>query len=489
MNIYNYLIRNSIKFKNKNALILDKEKISYSTLINIVDYYSEEFLKKYNLKPNSKITVLMENSIDYVLLILIACKLNITVQTLGIYYSKKLINHRINKFKPKIIFTKKFFSYYFSAKQNNIKFFEYDQNLNRKKNNHKTYNFPKNKFNTELLAVESSGTTGSSKTVIFGELCKIQRSLSAIESYKLSSTDKFIATAPFDHSVGHRQIFLPIILGSSNVILKNFHPKIWLKSVRKYKISFTLLISTQISKILDTINLSKKDVKSLKNIVSVSTKLNYQDKIKLLKLNINVHEMYGACEVGTVTNINLKLNKKKSNSVGMACKNYVIKILKNNKICGPMEVGEIICYSPNLFKKYYKSRILKKNIFYKNYFKTGDLGYLDKDKYLYYIGRQKNLVKINGLSVYPEEIEKKIKKFLNLKNFIITGSNSSLGNEKLLLFAEKLKRLELAKLNKFINSKLEKYEMPDKIINLKKLPRTNLGKINLSIIKKKFIDK
>ena len=153
-----------------------------------------------------------------------------------------------------------------------------------------------------------------------------------------------------------------------------------------------------------------------------------------------------------------------------------------------MEIGEIICYSPNLFKKYYNSKILKKNIFYKNYFKTGDLGYLDKDKYLYYVGRQKNLVKINGLSVYPEEIEKKIKEFLNLKNFIITGSKSYLGNEKLILFTENFKRSELVKLNKFVNSKLEKYEIPEKIINLKKLPRTNLGKINLSIIKKNFID-
>ena len=133
MNIYNYLIRNSIKFRKKNALILNEEKISYSNLINIVDYYSEEFFRKYNLRPNSKITVLMENSIEYVLLILIACKLNITVQTLGIYYSKKLINYRINKFKPKIIFTKKYFNYYFNSNLKNIKFFEHDKNLNKKK--------------------------------------------------------------------------------------------------------------------------------------------------------------------------------------------------------------------------------------------------------------------------------------------------------------------------------------------------------------------
>ena len=482
MNIYNYLIKNSLNYPKKSALIYNDEQLSYLELLQLVDIYSEKFFKNYRLKPNSRITVLMENSFEYILIILIACKLNLTVQTLGTYYSNNLIYSRIKKFNPKVIFTKKYLDHFFNKYKNKVKFFEYNKSLIYA--DYKKKNYSKTKFNNKLLAVESSGTTGSSKTVIFSEKCKINRSISAKETYKLTSKDILITTAPFDHSVGHRQIFLPLILGATNVILKNFHPKLWFKTIKKFKVSFTLLISTQISKILDTISLNNNNTKYLKNIVSVSTKLNLKDKKKLLKLNSTIHEMYGTCEIGTATNINLKKYKNKSDSVGKATKNYKIKIIQNNKICNTNKIGEIVCYSPNSFEEYYNYSGKKDKIFFKHYFKTGDLGYLDDDNYLYYVGRKKNLVKINGLSVYPEEIEKKIKKNFSYNNFVITGTKNLLGGEKLIMFVENFSKLNLSKLNKFLNSKLEKFEIPEKIINLKKFPKTNLGKINLSEIKK-----
>ena len=269
MNIYNYLIKNSLNYPKKSALIYNDEKLSYLELLQLVDIYSEKFFKNYRLKPNSRITVLMENSFEYILIILIACKLNLTVQTLGTYYSNNLIYSRIKKFNPKVIFTKKYLDHFFNKYKNKVKFFEYNKSLIYA--DYKKKNYSKTKFNNKLLAVESSGTTGSSKTVIFSEKCKINRSISAKETYKLTSKDILITTAPFDHSVGHRQIFLPLILGATNVILKNFHPKLWFKTIKKFKVSFTLLISTQISKILDTISLNNNNTKYLKNIVSVST--------------------------------------------------------------------------------------------------------------------------------------------------------------------------------------------------------------------------
>ena len=327
MNIYSYLIKNSLKFKNKNAIIYGKTYISYFKLLNLVDYYSKKFKKDYKIKSSDKISVLMENSIEYIIIILIACKLNITVQTLGTYYSKRLINSRIKKFKPKFIFIKDYNENLLHDKhKKDLKFFEINEKKILKEKIKKKF-LINCKFNEELLAVESSGTTGSSKTVLFSETCKINRSLSAIETYKLNKDDVFISTAPFDHSVGHRQIFLPIILGSTNILLKNFHPKIWLESVHKYQVSFTLLISTQITKILNYVKLTKKNTASLKNLVSVSTKLNEQDKKKLLKFNFNLHEMYGTCEVGTATSINLKTEKNKIKSVGRPLENYKIKII------------------------------------------------------------------------------------------------------------------------------------------------------------------
>ena len=113
MNIYNYLIRNSFKFKKKNAIIYNEKEITYQELLILVDFYSSKFLKEFKIKSNDRISVLMENSIEYILIILVACKLNITVQTLGTYYSKCLVGSRLKKFNPKFIFTKNYHQNFF----------------------------------------------------------------------------------------------------------------------------------------------------------------------------------------------------------------------------------------------------------------------------------------------------------------------------------------------------------------------------------------
>ena len=150
MNIYSYLVRNSIKFGGKYALIFNDTKISYSKLLDIVDFYSKEFSDKYKLKPGNKISILMDNSIEYILLILIACKLKITVQTLGTYYSKNLINSRVKKFKPKKVFTQKYLKSYISINNKDIIIFEYDKYFNASKKIKKRYFFLNKKYNNKI---------------------------------------------------------------------------------------------------------------------------------------------------------------------------------------------------------------------------------------------------------------------------------------------------------------------------------------------------
>ena len=90
---------------------------------------------------------------------------------------------------------------------------------------------------------------------------------------------------------------------------------------------------------------------------------------------------------------------------------------------------------------------------------------------------------MNGINIYPEIIEQKIKKGLKINNCSAVGVNDKLTNEKVLLFVEKNKNLNYKKIYNFCNNNLERYEVPKKIILLDKLPKTNLGKINISFLK------
>ncbi|MBQ3414312.1 MAG: AMP-binding protein [Clostridia bacterium] len=89
-------------------------------------------------------------------------------------------------------------------------------------------------------------------------------------------------------------------------------------------------------------------------------------------------------------------------SVGFALPNVDIEIFEPNE----EGIGEIIAKGPNVMKGYYENEEATKEVLINGWFHTGDLGYIDKDGYLFITGRKKNVIVLkNGKNIYPEELE------------------------------------------------------------------------------------
>ena len=89
-------------------------------------------------------------------------------------------------------------------------------------------------------------------------------------------------------------------------------------------------------------------------------------------------------------------------SVGFAMPNVDVDIFEPNE----QGIGEIIARGPNVMQGYYENEEATKEVIIDGWFHTGDLGYVDKDGYLYITGRKKNVIVLkNGKNIYPEELE------------------------------------------------------------------------------------
>ena len=116
---------------------------------------------------------------------------------------------------------------------------------------------------------------------------------------------------------------------------------------------------------------------------------------------------------------------------------------------------------------------------YKNYFRTGDIGYLDENNYLYYMGRLKNIMNISGVNVFPEDIEGVIKDCDKIVDCCVTSIIQEDFSERILAiihtFSSKTKALKEVKQLCF--DKLSDFQIPHYYCFVSDFPKTSIGKI------------
>lgn len=136
------------------------------------------------------------------------------------------------------------------------------------------------------------------------------------------------------------------------------------------------------------------------------------------KLGIHFITGYGMTETtGTLTSN--RVNKVKHGSVGYSV---------NKKISIRIDDGEVVVNSPGVMLGYYNCEQANKEIFTEDHWlKTGDIGYLDEDGYLYITGRKKNLIILeNGKNVSPEELENYLLNIPNVLNAMVYESKKKI---------------------------------------------------------------
>lgn len=146
-----------------------------------------------------------------------------------------------------------------------------------------------------------------------------------------------------------------------------------------------------------------------------------------LDLGINLLQGYGLTETSPViAGENDKF--KRCGSVGFPLPGINVKIDNPNK----EGIGEIAVQSPTVMLGYVNNPEATKNVFKDNWFYTGDLGYLDKDGFLFITGRKKDVIVLkNGKNVFPEELEILINKLPYVSESIVFGRPLDDGDYKI----------------------------------------------------------
>lgn len=217
--------------------------------------------------------------------------------------------------------------------------------------------------------------------------------MSAAKLYNLNANDVILTATPL--------VLLPLIIGATGVILSDYTPERWIDCAARHRVTFTIAVSSQLAQIAASFQDAAVNLSALRSVVSSSALLQADVKTALLnRLRCEIYKCYGASEIAIATNLDMR-DSHKVRSVGKAINGVDIYIAdESGNRLEAMQKGEIYCKTDLLFKGYYHLEGKSKEALHKGYFKTGDIGFLDNDGYLYYSGRKKDLIISGGINIY-----------------------------------------------------------------------------------------
>ena len=495
-NIYQIIKDNSEHTPNKVAVIIGSSQLTYQQLINKVDNVTSE-LSALGMILGDRVALCCSNNLDFVLVLLAGAKLGLIIVPLPLTIKGAALENALIRASCQYAV-----AWYTVAKQiQNKKLLQnsaivslggtvegclFFNELLACSTDNAVKKLPTVDSNADFILTMTSGSTGSPKPIIFTQKTKIERAFKAtIDYYQLTSSDTVLVATPLYHSLAQRSLLMPLMLGATVVILPKFSLQAWLNAISEHLVSFLFAVSSQLVALLPELSRQDKahDFSSLQCLVSSSATLNETDKQLLLsQLKCHFHECYGASEVGVVTDFDITEKGVPLASVGRALPDIKLKICDENRIAiASGKIGEIACLTPTRFKGYFNLPEQTQASFDdEGYFYTGDLGYLDEQGYLYFVGRTKEVIKSGGINVYPKDIESVLGLLSEIKECVAIGIDDKQFGEVILVayvlkegvvnFDEKLLRKEAMQ-------QLTDYQQPRYYKCFGQFPKSALGKV------------
>jgi len=342
------------------------------------------------------------------------------------------------------------------------------------------------------VIIYTSGTTGNPK----GAMLSHGNLLHNVESCRIVletvEDDCLAVLLPLFHTymmtVG---IFLPLTVGGSIVLVKSLHPpRAVLQEIFSRRATilpavpsfYRMMLSAQIPTPLP-----------IRIFISGSAPLPMQTLKEFeKKFGVPLIEGYGLSEASPVVAKNPLRGMHKAGSIGIPIPHVEMSVQDDSgKILGANETGEICVRGSNVMLGYWNQPAETAKVFRGDWLLTGDIGHRDADGYYYITDRKKDMLIVNGINVYPREIEEVIYHFPGVKEAAVIGVPDTRRGEQPLAFvaAAEGQTLDEKALLQFVRGKIADYKMPKHIVILPALPKNATGKILKTELRKQAAKK
>lgn len=337
-----------------------------------------------------------------------------------------------------------------------------------------------------MVLLNTSGTTGKSKIVslsarnvessVKGYLAKLELAEGEPDGIRL------LLAVPFSSVYGIMilsaclMMALPLVLSEGEFTLSSFYQAIESCQITHYEGSASVILMLEQ---MAGRNIPY-DIRSFRYLGFGGSKVSGNSIANVMNRypQIEFSQGYGMTEASPLIAKRPRGTIGKEESAGTAIDGVEIAIETESGITGePGVMGEILVKGPSVMLGYYDNKAETEAVIKQGYLHTGDIGYLDKEGFLYICGRKKNVMIVRGFNVYPEEVEACVQNSLLVKDCFAYGMTDDLGHEIVCLDVIPVHPdIREREIWEYCRSHLAEFKQPQRIIICESIKKNLSGK-------------
>ncbi|MCH9393825.1 o-succinylbenzoate--CoA ligase [Limosilactobacillus reuteri] len=328
----------------------------------------------------------------------------------------------------------------------------------------------------------TSGTTGKPKGVLqtFGN--HFYSAVSSALNLGLSSADKWLCVAPIFHISGFSIIMRGLIYGMTVRLVEKFRAEEIERILANETVTIMSVVPFMLKKLIQQQNKTNTHYNSAFRCMLLGGGTIDRETLEAcLQRSIPVVQCYGMTEtcsqIVALRSVDALL---KLGSVGQPLFSTQLKLSKD---------GEILLKTPALTPGYLNlpNKLPSKMI--DGWYRTGDIGHLDKEGYLYIDGRADEMLISGGENIFPQEVEQVYQRYPQINEVAVVGQNDSVWGQVPVAFVVSDRRLSTTKLMNYGYEHLARYKVPQHYIFVSELPKNASGKIRRFMLREKLNNK
>ena len=476
--IPNWLVQRIFLTPNRTALVFEEKSWTFHELHTVVKEFVGKIARILE-KQTARVAILMKNRPETVFTIH-------ALQQLGI--ETVFLNNRLT---PAEL--------YFQIEDSETTILIYDgafvqtaKELQRKNPNVKIVSLEKLKtlsnetveirkeffLNDVCSIMYTSGTTGKPKGVLQTYGNHWWSAIGSSLNLGLHENDAWLCAVPLFHISGLSILMRSVIYGIPVYLLEQFDEHKANQLLQSGNVTIMSVVSVMLGRMIQAL----KDKRYHKNFRCMLLGGGPAPRPLLetcVEKGIPVFQTYGMTETSSqIVTLSPEDSLKKLGSAGKPLFPSQIRIVDSDGQPLPAkEVGEIQLKGPNVTPGYLNRPEANKASFYQGWFKSGDLGYLDEEGFLYVLDRRSDLIISGGENIYPAEIEEVLLAHEAIIDAGVTGIEDETWGQVPYAFIVTKEDIEEERIKHFCSLYLASYKIPKRIIKVKELPRNASNKL------------